>query len=123
MKNNTLIVILHSNEKERINYALSIIASGAAIGRKTELFFTGKSVTNLLKSALLKKKKLNSQFNFSNSNELLLASIELKTIFHACSGALSENKINKNDIRKDLNINLTGLPEIISNKNSQLLFI
>ena len=123
MKNNTLIVILHSNEKERINYALSIIASGAAIGRNTELFFTGKSVTNLLTSDFLKKKKINSQFNFSNTNELLLASIELKTKFHACSGALADNKINKNDIRKDLKINLTGLPEIISNKNCQLLFI
>jgi len=123
MKNSKLTIILHSDENEKINYALSIAATAAAIERHTELFFTGKTVNNILDTKNLKNKNINSKFGFSNSEELLLANIELNTSFLICSGALHNNNINKEMLRSDINWKITGLTEIISDNNSQILFI
>ena len=43
-----LIIILFSGEKEKINYALGMLATAAALGRPTELFLTGKSIISFL---------------------------------------------------------------------------
>jgi len=123
MRNNKLKIILHTDEKEKINYALSIAATAAAIERNTELFFSGKTVNNLLNQKTLKNKKIISKFNFSNNEELLLANIELKTSFLICSAALHNNHIKKEALRNDINWKITGLTEIISDNNSQILFI
>ena len=123
MKKRKLTIILHSNEEEKINYALSITATAAAITRQTELFFTGKTVNNLLDQKTLKYKNIISKFKFSNSEELLLANIELKTLFLICSGALYDNDINKENLRNDINWKITGLTEIMSNDDNQLIFM
>ena len=123
MKKSKLIIILHSDEKDKINYALSIAATAAAIERETKLFFAGKTVNNLLDQKTLKYKNIISKFNFSNNKELLLANIELKTSFLICSGALDHNNINKENLRNDINWKITGLTEIISDNNSQIIFI
>ena len=45
---NKLIIILFSEEKEKINYALGMLATAAALERPTELFLTGKSIFSFL---------------------------------------------------------------------------
>jgi len=123
MKKKKLTIILYSDEEEKINYALSMAATAAAIERKTELFFAGKTVNNLLDQKTLKYKNIISKFKFSNSEELLSANIELKTLFLICSGALHANNISKEKLRNDINWKITGLTEIISNNNSQIIFM
>tara|TARA_B100000686_G_C16759390_1_gene957687 strand:- start:1622 stop:1993 length:372 start_codon:yes stop_codon:yes gene_type:complete len=123
MKKNKLTIIIHSDDKEKINYALSIGASAAAMDRTVELFFAGKTVNNLIDKKYLKSNNITSKFSYSNSSELLDANIELKTKFLICSGALHENKICKEKLRQDINWKITGITEIISNANSQLIFI
>ena len=45
---NKLIIILFSEDKEKINYALGMLATAAALERPTELFLTGKSIKSFL---------------------------------------------------------------------------
>ena len=114
-----LIIVLFSEEKEKINYALGMLATAAALERPTELFLTGKSIISFLKN------KSNSNLNYSNSYELLTSLIELKTKLTVCSGALTENNIKESDLRKDIIFNISGLTSILSPKNSndQIIFI
>lgn len=116
---NKLIIILFSEEKEKINYALGMLATAAALERPTELFLTGKSIFSFLNA--------NNHFivNYSNSDELLTSLIELNTKIAVCSGALAENKLKESDLRKDINFNISGLTSILSPKNSrdQIIFI
>jgi peroxiredoxin family protein len=116
---NKLVIILYSEEKEKLNYALGILATAAALGRDTELFLAGKSLFSFLKN----KKK--SNLNYSNSNELLLAILELKIKFSICSGALVENKIKESNLREDIIFEITGLTAILAPKkqNDQIIFI
>ena len=67
MKSNTkkLIIILYSEEKEKLNYAMGMIATAAALERPTELFFSGKSVLSLINNNQLDR-------IFSSSNSFLL---------------------------------------------------
>ena len=102
-KKKKLIVILYTEEKTKLNYAMGMIATAAALERPTELFFTGKSV----KSLIINNK--NSNFNYKNSEELLLAIIDLNTKLTVCSGALSDNNIKEKDLRSDIIINVEGL--------------
>ena len=62
---NKLIIILFSEEKEKINYALGMLATAAALERPTELFLTGKSI-----KSFLDVKDYNSS-NYSISDELI----------------------------------------------------
>ena len=121
MKNNSkkLIIILFAEEKEKLNYALGMIATAAALERPTEFFFTGKSFLSLIKNRKI------SNFNYKNSQELLLAILDLNTKLSVCSGALFNHNINEKDLRNDLNINVTGLTSILSSENedSQIIFI
>jgi peroxiredoxin family protein len=114
---NKLIIILFSGKKEKIHYALGMLATAAALDRPTELFLTGKSVISILAN------KNNSILNYSD--ELLLSLIELKTKITICSGALSENKIELSDLRKDIIFDISGLTSVLSPKNSkdQIIFI
>ena len=116
---NKLIIILFSEEKEKINYALGMLATAAALERPTELFLTGKSIISFL------DKKNNFNLNYSNSDELFTSLLELKTNIAICSGALAENKLKASDLRKDINFNISGLTSILSPKNSkdQIIFI
>ena len=123
MIKNKLIIIVHSNEKENINYALSMSATASAIERKVVLFFSGKTINNLLNEESLKLKNIRYKFTFSNNNELLLANIELGTSFLVCSGALHTNKIDKKNLRKDINWKITGLTEILADSKNQIVFI
>tara|TARA_B100000131_G_C17908313_1_gene529297 strand:+ start:327 stop:698 length:372 start_codon:yes stop_codon:yes gene_type:complete len=123
MKKNKLIIILNSNDEEKINYAFSISATASAIEREVELFFSGRTVNNLLNNEYLKTKNIITKFMFSNTNELLIANIELQTTFSICSGALNENNIDKNNLRKDINWKITGLTEILASHNTQIIFI
>ena len=113
---NKLIIILFSEEKEKINYALGMIATAAALERPTELFLTGKSIMSFLD---------NQNLEYSNSNELLLSLIEFKTKITICSGALAKNKIKESDLRKDIIFQISGLTSILNPKNSndQIIFI
>ena len=117
--NNKLIIILFSEEKEKINYALGMLATAAALERPTELFLTGKSIKSLLGN-----KNYNSS-NFSISDELISSLLELKTKITVCSGALNENNMLESDLRKDIIFNISGLTSILSPKNSndQIIFI
>ena len=120
--NNTskkLIIILYAKEKDPLNYALSMIATAAALERPTELFFTGKSVLSLINNNKF------SNFDHKNSQELLLITLDLNTKISVCSGALSENNIKENELRNDINIDVTSLTSILSleNQNSQIIFI
>ena len=58
---NKLIIILFSEEKEKINYALGMLATAAALERPTELFLTGKSIFSFLNESN------NSILDYSNS--------------------------------------------------------
>ena len=121
MKSNKkkLIIILYSEKKEKLNYAMGMIATAAALERPTELFFTGKSVLSLIDN-----NKIYS-LDYKNSSELLVAIIELNTKLTVCSGSLSDNKITENDLRNDIDIKVVGLATILSNENqdSQIIFI
>jgi len=121
MKNNIkkLIIILYSEEKEKFNYAMGMIATAAALERPTELFFTGKNVLSL------KNNNQISNLDYKNSTELLLAMIDLNTKLTVCSGSLSDNKITENELRNDIDITVTGLASILSSKNqdSQIIFV
>ena len=123
MKKNKLSIIIHTNNDEKINYALSISAVAAAIDRKVELFFAGETVNNLVSENILNAKNTHSKLTFSNSYELLNANKELNTKFLICSGALNENKIKKEDLRDDIKWNITGITEIIADDTSQIIFI
>lgn len=116
---NKLIIILFSEEKEKINYALGMLATAAALERPTELFLTGKSIFSFL------NKNDNRIVNYSNSDELLTSLIELKTKIAVCSGALAENKLKESDLRKDIDFDISGLTSIMSPKNSkdQIIFV
>tara|TARA_A100001037_G_C14730407_1_gene448546 strand:+ start:170 stop:526 length:357 start_codon:yes stop_codon:yes gene_type:complete len=116
---NKLIIILFSEEKEKINYALGMLATAAALERPTELFLTGKSIKSFLDD------KNYSSSNYSISNELISSLLELKTKITLCSGALHENNILESDLRKDIIFNIAGLTSILSPKNSQdqIIFI
>lgn len=118
-KKKKLIVILYTEEKTKLNYAMGMIATAAALERPTELFFTGQSVTSLIIN------NKNSNFNYKNSEELLLAIIDLNTKLTVCSGALSDNNIKEKDLRSDIIINVEGLTSILSSENydSQIIFI
>ena len=72
---NKLIIILFSEEKEKINYALGMLATAAALERPTELFLTGKSIFSFLNESN------NSILNYSNSDELLTLRLVL-TFYH-----------------------------------------
>ena len=121
MKSNKkkLIIILYSEEKEKLNYAMSMIATAAALERPTELFFTGKSVFSIIKN-----KKISS-LSYKNSAELLIAIIDLNTKLTVCSGSLFDNNITENELRNDIDITITGLASILSSENqdSQIIFI
>ena len=123
MKKNKLTIIIYTNSDEKINYALSLSATAAAIDRKVELFFAGKAVFNFLDEKKINSDKIFLKPAYSKIYELLNANIELKTKFLICSGALNENKIIKEDLRKDIDCNITGITEIISDDNSQIIFI
>ena len=112
--NNKLIIILFSEEKEKINYALGMLATAAALERPTELFLTGKSIKSFLDDK-----------NYSISDELISSLLEFKTKMTVCSGALHENNIVESNLRKDINFNISGLTSILSPKNShdQIIFI
>ena len=116
---NKLIIILFSEEKEKINYALGMLATAAALERPTELFLTGKSIKSFLDN-----KNYNSS-NYSISDELISSLLELKTKITVCSGALNENNIIESELRKDIIFNISGLTSILSPKNShdQIIFI
>ena len=116
---NKLIIILFSEEKEKINYALGMLATAAALERPTELFLTGKSIKSFLDD------KDHNSSNYSISDELISSLLELKTKITVCSGALKENKILESDLRKDIIFNISGLTSILSSKNShdQIIFI
>ena len=116
---NKLIIILFSEKKEKINYALGMLSTAAALERPTELFLTGKSIKSFLN---------NKNYNSSNDpifNELISSLLELKTKITVCSGALNENNILESDLRKDIIFNISGLTSILSSKNShdQIIFI
>ena len=121
MKNNTkkLIVILYSEEREKLNYAMGMIATAAALERPTEIFFTGKSVLSLKNNTQI------SNLSYKNSTELLLAIIDLNTKLTVCSGALSDNKITENELRNDIGVTVAGLASILSSENqdSQIIFV
>ena len=114
-----LTIILYTGDKEKINYALSIVATAAALERSTELFFTGKSIQFLMAN------NKDSNYNHANSEELLSTIIDLGAELSVCSGALSENNIKENELRNDIKITLTGLTSILSvnNQESQIIFI
>ena len=120
MKSNTkkLIIILYSEEKEKLNYAMGMIATAAALERPTELFFSGKSVLSLNNNQI-------SSFSYKNSAELLVAITDLNTQLTVCSGSLSDNNITENELRNDIDIKITGLASILSSENqdSQIIFI
>ena len=121
MKNNTkkLIIVLYAGEKEKLNYAMGMIATAAALERPTELFFTGKSILSLIHNNKI------SSLGYKNSSELLLAIIDLNTKLTVCSGSLSDNKITENELRNDIGITVAGLASILSSENqdSQIIFI
>ena len=73
-----LTIILYTGDKEKINYALSIVATAAALERSTELFFTGKSIQFLMAN------NKDSNYNHANSEELLSAIINLGGIANIC---------------------------------------
>ena len=104
---NKLIIILFSEDKEKINYALGMLATAAALERPTELFLTGKSIKSFLDD-----KDYNSS-NDSISHELISSLLELK------------NKIIESELRKDIIFNISGLTSILNPKNShdQIIFI
>ena len=121
MKSNTkkLIIILYSEEKEKLNYAMGMIATAAALERPTELFFSGKSILSLINNSQI------SSLSYKNSAELLIAIIDLNTKLTVCSGSLSDNNITENELRNDIDITITGLASILSSENqdSQIIFI
>ena len=121
MKNNTkkLIIVLYAGEKEKLNYAMGMIATAAAFERPTELFFTGKSALSLINN------NKNSILDYKNSAELLLTIVDLDTKLTVCSGALSDNNIAENTLRSDIGITITGLTSILSSENqdSHIIFI
>ena len=121
MKSNTkkLVIILYSEEKEKLNYAMGMIATAAALERPTELFFSGKSVLSLISNNQI------SSLSYKNSAELLMAITDLNTQFTVCSGSLSDNNITENELRNDIDIKITGLASILSSENqdSQIIFI
>ena len=116
---NKLIIILFSEEKEKINYALGMLATAAALERPTELFLTGKSIKSFLDD------KDHNSSNYSISDELISSLLEFKTKITVCSGALKENKIIESDLRKDIIFNISGLTSILNPNNShdQIIFI
>ena len=116
---NKLIIILFSEEKEKINYALGMLATAAALERPTELFLTGKSIKSFLDD------KGHNSSDYSISDELISSLLELKTKITICSGALNENNIIESDLRKDIVFTISGLTSILSAKNShdQIIFI
>ena len=123
MKKNKLTIIIYTNSDEKINYALSLSATAAAIDRKVELFFAGKAVFNFLDEKKTNSDKIFLKPTYSKIYELLNANIELNTKFLICSGALNENKIKKEDLRKDIDWSIAGITEIISDDKSQIIFI
>ncbi len=116
---NKLIIILHSADEDKINYALGILATAASLDRDTELFLTGKAIMSFL------EKDSKTKLNNTNSNELLKSIIELKTKISVCSGALHQNIIEVSELRKDISFNISGLTSILNQKNSrdQIIFI
>ena len=120
-----LTIIMYTYDKEKLNYGLSIICAAAAIGRPTEFFFTGQNIYNILNSEYLKKINKKTLLSFSNSEELLKSSIELGTLFTACSAAIESTNIDVQFIRKDLKLSITGLVSIVSGEaeSKELLFI
>ena len=116
---NKLIIILFSEDKEKINYALGMLATAAALERPTELFLTGKSIKSFLDN-----KNYNS-LNYAVSDELISSLLELKTKITVCSGALYENNIIESELRKDIIFNISGLTSILNPNNShdQIIFI
>ena len=117
--NNTLIIILHTADKEKINYALGMLATASSLDRETELFLTGKAIMSFVKN------DRHSKLNYANSLELLSSIIELNTKISVCSGALNKNNIKVSDLRKDIRFNISGLTSILNSKNSknQIIFI
>ena len=111
--------ILYSEEKEKLNYAMGMIATAAALERPTELFFSGKSVLSLINNNQI------SSLSYKNSAELLVAITDLNTQLTVCSGSLSDNNITENELRNDIDIKITGLASILSSENqdSQIIFI
>ena len=64
MKSNTkkLIIILYSEEKEKLNYAMGMIATAAALERPTELFFSGKRINHTERHLVICLRNLSKNF-------------------------------------------------------------
>ena len=108
-----LSLVVFSGEAAKVHYAWMMAASALAIGKGATLFFTGEAIRSLRAKAP------------PETEELLQACIQLGAKFMVCEAGLIAAKLNRAELRSDLNLAECGLVTFLNDCDSrgQIVFI